>query len=343
MARRKKKNPRKELLKILNNKFTPGVCKLESNPNNIRSYGTFKVYLQQGERFITYCQKHYNERNFKKMAQYIPEYIMHMKKDEWLSNRTIKTARAALCKVYDINCDELMNEISKKYFDGSITAAREMFIFRRQDIKRSREFWTADRVDDSQGINREIRVFCQSCGLRKQELLSIKKEHVRISDDGSVTFHLTGNTKDAKRENLGRVKTKGGKSRDVEYILTPESKEVLKTWLKMDQKGDFLCPYNISTSFDIHAYRSDYANNLYKKYAEPIEDINPNERIPALRPYKVCSDGRSRVAKDGKVSRIYRCGDELRGVYLDRVAMRIVSKNLGHNRECVFAMSYFRK
>ena len=49
MARGKKKNPRKELLKILNNKFKPGVSKADSSADNIRSYGTFNVYLQQGE------------------------------------------------------------------------------------------------------------------------------------------------------------------------------------------------------------------------------------------------------------------------------------------------------
>ena len=342
MARGKKKNPRKELLKILNNKFSPGVSKAESNPNNIRSYGTFKVYLQQGERFIAYCLKHHNEGNFKNMAQYIPQYIMHMRDVELLSNRTIKTARAALCKIFDLKCSELMKEIAKLYFDGNTRAAEEMLLFRRQDIKRSRACWTPDRADDSKGINREIKVFCQSCGLRRQELESIKKEHVLFSDDGSVTLHLTGNTKDAKREGLSRVKTKGGKSRDIEFLITDESKEVLEKWMKMNDREDYLCPYPVSSNLDIHAYRSDFANALYKKYAEPIENIHPKERIPSLRPYKKCSDGRSRVARDGMVSRIYRCGDELKGVCLDRVAMRIVSKNLGHNRESVFAMSYFR-
>ena len=185
-------------------------------------------------------------------------------------------------------------------------------------------------------------MFCQSCGLRRQELESIKKEHVKVSKDGSVVLHLTGNTKDATRENLSRVKTKGGKSRDVEFLLTDQSKEILKKWLNMNDKGEYLCPYTLSSKLDIHAYRSDYANALYLKYAEPIENINQKERIPSLRPYKKCSDGRSRVARDGMVSRIYRCGDELKGVCLDRVAMRIVSKNLGHNRESVFAMSYFK-
>ena len=343
MGRGKKNNPRKELLKTLNNIFTPGVSKAESSPDSIRSYGTFKVYFQQGERFILYCKKHHNERNFKKMAEYLPEYIMHMKNTEWLSNRTIKTARAALCKIFDIRCSELMKGIAKLYFNGNEKAAEEMLLFRRQDIKRSRDFWTPDRTDDSKGINREIRVFCQSCGLRRQELESIKKEHVKVLKDGSVILHLTGNTKDAKREGLSRVKTKGGKSRDIEFVITDESKEVLEKWMNMNDREDYLCPYSLSSKLDIHAYRSEFANALYKKYAEPIENINAKERIPSQRPYKKCSDGRSRVARDGMVSRIYRCGDELRGVCLDRVAMRIVSKNLGHNRESVFAMSYFRK
>ena len=218
MARGKKKNPRRELLKILNEKFTPGIPKAESSPDSIRSYGTFKVYLQQGERFITYCQKHHNERNFKNMAPYIPRYIMHMRDVEWLSNRTIKTARAALCKIFDLKCSELMKEIAKLYFDGNERAAEERLMFRRQDIKRSREVWTEDRIDDSKGIAREIKVFCQSCGLRRQELESIKKEHVKVLKDGSVILHLTGNTKDAKREGLSRVKTKEEKAEILNFL-----------------------------------------------------------------------------------------------------------------------------
>ena len=343
MGRGKKKpNPEKQLIKILNSKFTPGVSKVNSSQENIRSFGTYKVYLQQGKRFINYCKNEHKVHNLKNMKQYIPQYIMHMRDVEWLSNRTIKTARAALCKIFDLKCSELMKEIAKLYFDGNERAAEERLMFRRQDITRSRGYWTPDRIDDSVGITKEIKLFCQSCGLRRQELESIKKEHVKVSKDGSVVLHLTGNTKDATRENLDRVKTKGGKSRDVEFLLTEQSKEILKKWLNMNDKGEYLCPYTLSSKLDIHAYRSDYANALYLKYAEPIENINQKERIPSLRPYKKCSDGRSRVARDGMVSRIYRCGDELKGVCLDRVAMRIVSKNLGHNRESVFAMSYFK-
>ena len=52
---KKKQNPEKRLIKILNSKFTPGISKINSNKENIRSYGTYKVYLQQGKRFINYC------------------------------------------------------------------------------------------------------------------------------------------------------------------------------------------------------------------------------------------------------------------------------------------------
>lgn len=68
---------------------------------------------------------------------------------------------------------------------------------------------------------------------------------------------------------------------------------------------------------DVHGYRSVYANCLYRKYARDIQSIPYKER--------------------------YYCRKDMKGVVLDKKAMKLVSKALGHNRIEVFAYSYYRK
>lgn len=348
MSRGKKKqklSPEKQLIAILNKKFTPNVSKIDSNPGNIRSFGTYKAYLQQGKNFIKWCTTKHGEMGVLSMKKYITEYLMENKNEKMFSNRTIKTQRSALAKIYDVSTEKIMKNIAEKYYDGNNKRAIDDFMFRREDIRRSRDFWTPDRVDDTKAgtLENDIKIFCESCGLRRKELESLRKEHILFNDDGSISLRLPGNTKDAKTEGLSRVNTKGGKSRTVEFLKTNESIIVLQKLLNNTAKEKDLLFPNVPSRLDVHNYRAVYANRIYEKYADHIENIDPNERIPAQRKFKECCDGKSRVARDGMVSRLYRCQDDLKGIVLDRKAMRIVSKNLGHNRESIFALNYYRK
>lgn len=80
---------------------------------------------------------------------------------------------------------------------------------------------------------------------------------------------------------------------------------------------------------DIHSFCRDYANFLYKIYARPIEEIPYDHTAPRTnKPYR---------------SQVYCCRRDLVGVWLDKQAMLVVSKALGHNRIGIFAQSYYIK
>ena len=85
---------------------------------------------------------------------------------------------------------------------------------------------------------------------------------------------------------------------------------------------------HVNKSADIHGYRSDYAVAVYRRYARNIEDI-PYDRVMKGQGKRLRSD-------------VYCCRNDEAGKVLDRRAMKITSKALGHTREYVIAVSYLR-
>ena len=79
---------------------------------------------------------------------------------------------------------------------------------------------------------------------------------------------------------------------------------------------------------DIHSYRSDYAVAVYKAHARKIEDI-PFDRV---------NEGTGRRYQ----SDVYTCRKDEAGKKLDKAAMLVCSKALGHNRISVVADNYIR-
>ena len=78
----------------------------------------------------------------------------------------------------------------------------------------------------------------------------------------------------------------------------------------------------------VHAYRGDYATTIYKAHARAIEDI-PFDRV---------NKGTGKRFQ----SEVYVCRKDEAGKRLDKAAMRICSKALGHNRIEVVANNYIR-
>ena len=71
------------------------------------------------------------------------------------------------------------------------------------------------------------------------------------------------------------------------------------------------------------------SNAVPSIYARPIEEIPYDRTAPRTnKPYR---------------SQVYCCRRDLVGVWLDKRAMLVVSKALGHNRIGVFAQSYYSK
>ena len=72
----------------------------------------------------------------------------------------------------------------------------------------------------------------------------------------------------------------------------------------------------VHSGADIHSYRADYATKVYQLYARPIESLAHDE--------------------------IYYCRGDRKGTWLDKKAMLVASKALGHNRISIIASNYLR-
>ena len=79
---------------------------------------------------------------------------------------------------------------------------------------------------------------------------------------------------------------------------------------------------------DIHSYRSDYAVAIYKAHARKISEI-PFDRVNKGTGKRYQSD-------------VYTCRKDEAGKKLDKAAMLVCSKALGHNRISVVADNYIR-
>ena len=85
---------------------------------------------------------------------------------------------------------------------------------------------------------------------------------------------------------------------------------------------------HIHNCADIHGYRAEYATAIYKAHARAIEGI----------PYDRVNRGTGRRYQ----SEVYTCRKDEAGKKLDKAAMLICSKALGHNRISVVADNYIR-
>ena len=106
--------------------------------------------------------------------------------------------------------------------------------------------------------------------------------------------------------------TKGGKARTVEIMgaSEQETEDIIKF---IQSKKGRLFP-KLHSNYDNHRYRGTYAMRLYMRYARKEKDI---------------------LRVDRYVMRKDRAGE-----VFDKSAMRMVTKNLGHNRIDVIAQSY---
>lgn len=175
---------------------------------------------------------------------------------------------------------------------------------RRADIKRSR----GDAVRDkhfSQRNNADLITFCRCTGLRRAELQDLRYEDFRLgAPDGSEGPGL-----------YVHRSTKGGRVRQIQFV---GSADEIALCCNIMSKGSGLSKVwgNVHSGADIHSYRADYATKVYQMYARPIETLKHDE--------------------------IYYCRGDRKGTWLDKNAMLMASKALGHNRISIIASNYLR-
>ena len=296
----------------------------------IFSFNTYKSYWKHTKYFIKYIKENHPEcTTLKSAKKYVNEWLQ-TRVDQGLSAWTVQLEAKAMGKLYGISPDD------ENYFKPPKR--------NREDIKRSR----GDRVRDkhfSKTNNDELIKFCKGTGLRRAELGELRGKdlvtreqiEVEISQlESRPAAELT--PADTKRLEMlqdtrlfegdyftqGR-NGKGGRER-MSPIIGPNTEQIVER-IKSTPAEEKVWQH-IHQSADIHGYRAEYATIIYRAKARAIEEI----------PYDRVNRGTGRKYQ----SEVYTCRKDEAGRKLDKAAMLVCSKALGHNRIEVVANNYIR-
>lgn len=296
----------------------------------IFSFNTYKSYWKHTKYFIKYIKENHPEcTTLKSAKKYVNEWLQ-TRVDQGLSAWTVQLEAKAMGKLYGISPDD------ENYFKPPKR--------NREDIKRSR----GDRVRDkhfSKTNNDELIKFCKGTGLRRAELGELRgKDLVTREEIEAEISQLESRPAaeltpaDTKRlEMLQDIRLfdgdyfthvrngKGGRER-MSPIIGPNTEQIVER-IKSTPAEEKVWQH-IHQSADIHGYRAEYATIIYRAKARAIEEI----------PYDRVNRGTGRKYQ----SEVYTCRKDEAGRKLDKAAMLVCSKALGHNRIEVVANNYIR-
>ena len=296
----------------------------------IFSFNTYQTYWKHTKYFLKYIKEVHPEcTTLKSAKKYVNEWLQ-LRTDQGLSAWTIQTEAKALSKLYGIQPDD----------EGYFKPPKR----NREDIKRSR----GDRVRDrhfSEENNDELVKFCKGTGLRRSELMELRGKDLvtraQIEDEIARLNALPAGERSAaadKRlemlqdtllfdeEYFTHVRNgKGGRER-LSPIIGQFAGQIIGR-IRETPAEEKVWQY-VNTNADIHGYRAEYATAIYKTHARPIQDI----------PYDRVHRGTGRRYQ----SEVYTCRKDEAGKKLDKAAMLVCSKALGHNRISVVADNYIR-
>lgn len=304
----------------------------ETDKDKIFSFNTYKSYWKHIKYFIKYIQEKYpNCTTMKKAKKYVNEWLQK-RENEGLSAYTIHLEAKALGKYYGISPDD------EDYYNPPKR--------RREDIKRSRGDAKRDK-HFSKKNNDELIKFCKGTGLRRTELEKIKgcdiisKSEIEAeisrleklseekrSEETKKRLEILKDTRLFDEEYYIHIRKNVGKGGRERYspIVGKNSEQIIERM--KDTPADEVVWQNVHKCADIHSYRGDYATYIYKAHARDIKDI----------PYDTIYKGTGRR----KQSEVYHCRKDEAGKKLDKAAMFVCSKALGHNRIEVVANNYIR-
>lgn len=296
----------------------------------IFSFNTYQTYWKHTKYFLKYIKETHPEcTTLKSAKKYVNEWLQ-LRTDQGLSAWTIQTEAKALSKLYGIQPDD----------DGYFKPPKR----NREDIKRSR----GDRERDrhfSEENNDELVKFCKGTGLRRSELMELRGKDLvtraQIEDEiarlnalpagersaaADKRLEMLQDTRLFDEEYFTHVRNgKGGRER-LSPIIGRFAGQIIGR-IRETPAEEKVWQY-VNTNADIHGYRAEYATAIYKTHARPIQDI----------PYDRVHRGTGRRYQ----SEVYTCRKDEAGKKLDKAAMLVCSKALGHNRISVVADNYIR-
>ena len=298
--------------------------------DKIFSFNTYKSYWKHTKYFIKYIKEHHPEcTTLKKARKYVSEWLQDGV-DRGLSAWTIGVQRSAIGKLYGIAPDD----------EDFFKAPKKQ----RENIKRSRGVRVRDK-HFSKTNNDGLIKFCQGTGLRRKELQELRGKDLmtraqietEISELKKLppaeltpdTERRLGMLQDAlmfREDYFTHVRNgKGGRER-VSPIIGPNMEQIVERIRNTPAEEKVW--QHVHQSADIHGYRAEYATAIYKAHARDIKDI-PYDRV-------------NRGTGKRYQSQVYTCRKDEAGKKLDKAAMLVCSKALGHNRISVVADNYIR-
>lgn len=296
----------------------------------IFSFNTYKSYWKHTKYFIKYIKENHPEcTTLKSAKKYVNEWLQ-TRVDQGLSAWTVQLEAKAMGKLYGISPDD------ENYFKPPKR--------NREDIKRSR----GDRVRDkhfSKTNNDELIKFCKGTGLRRAELGELRgkdlvtREQIEVeisqlesrsaaelTPADTKRLEMLQDTRLFEGDYFTHVRNgKGGRER-MSPIIGPNTEQIVER-IKSTPAEEKVWQH-IHQSADIHGYRAEYATIIYREKARAIEEI----------PYDRVNRGTGRKYQ----SEVYTCRKDEAGRKLDKAAMLVCSKALGHNRIEVVANNYIR-
>lgn len=329
------KNMHQQAYERLHNMQAFGESKKEAIANGtdaqkIFSYNTYQSYWKHIKYFIAYVkEKHPECTTIKKARKYVNEWLQ-VRCEQGLSAWTVQLEAKALGKLYGITPDD------ENYFNPPKR--------NREDIKRSRSDCVRDK-HFSVTNNDELIKFCKGTGLRRSELSTLKggdlvsKEAIEQEIARLEAIPEQERTQ-AESKRMGILQDtrlfdsryyihvrngKGGRER-ISPIIGKNAAQIVERIQNTPQ--DEKVWQHIHQCADIHGYRAEYATDIYRAHARKIEEI----------PYDKTNKGTGRKYQ----SDVYTCRKDESGKKLDKKAMFLCSKALGHNRIEVVANNYIR-
>ncbi len=296
----------------------------------IFSFNTYKAYWKHTKYFIKYIKEQHPEcTTLKSARKYVNEWLQ-ARTDQGLSAWTVQMEAKAMGKLYGISPDD------ENYFKPPKR--------NREDIKRSRGVRVRDK-HFSKTNNDELIRFCKGTGLRRSELQELRgKDLVTREQIEAEISQLESRSpaeltqidtrrlemlQDARLFSEGyftHVRNgKGGRER-LSPIIGPDAAQIIERIQNTPSEEKVW--QHVHQSADIHGYRAEYATAIYKAHAREIQNI----------PYDRVNRGTGRKYQ----SEVYTCRKDEAGRKLDKAAMLVCSKALGHNRINVVADNYIR-
>ena len=262
----------------------------------IHSIKTFDIYKEHCTRFANWCIENKGVSKYAKLEdikQYAPEYLKE-REAQGKSLYGLKAERSALGKLYGEQI-EYKFEKARSY----------------KDVTRSRQETTRDK-HFSEERNRDLVTVCKATGGRREDVAKLTPQSFFTDSKGNLWVSFE--------------QSKGGRDR-VAPVLPQYEKEI-REFVATKEKDERLFD-KVHNACDVHAYRREYAQELYRTVCDNRE---LREEYALQYPPREQSGYDTYYARGDKETRFSGLKDNI----------YIVSEALGHNRLSVTVNHYLK-